>query len=195
MADTTTAETQPILSKEDKYVVTTNVGGVFTESEGELGLESKVDSVSGKRLMVVVDGSEGSKRALDTALSYKKPEDLLLIVHCMEKVSQSYFAGLAAMAAPTLSVFNETNVALKKAARELVRGFAKICDERKVANYEAHLLTVTNSKAAAVEYARDHKVDLIVTGTRGLGTLQRIVVGSFSRHLIDNAHCDVLLVR
>ena len=63
-----------------------------------------------------------------------------------------------------------------------MRGFAKICDERKVTNYEAHLLTVTNAKvlrcyclvefsdsvsslaflislqAAAVEYAKDNKV-------------------------------------
>lgn len=36
---------------------------------------------------------------------------------------------------------------------------------------------------------------LLVVGSRGLGPLQQMVVGSISRHCVDHAHCPVVVVR
>ena len=46
-----------------------------------------------------------------------------------------------------------------------------------------------------LDAARDHGSDLIVTGSRGLGQLQRIVVGSVARNVLVHATCSVLVVR
>ena len=46
-----------------------------------------------------------------------------------------------------------------------------------------------------LEEARAHDADLIVLGARGLGTLQRITLGSVSESVLHQANCPVLVVR
>lgn len=43
--------------------------------------------------------------------------------------------------------------------------------------------------------ATDHGADLIVTGSRGLGALDRLLLGSVARNVLVHAHCSVLVVR
>ena len=46
-----------------------------------------------------------------------------------------------------------------------------------------------------VDVARDRGVDLIVTGSRGAGLLDRLLVGSTARGVVHGADCAVLVVR
>ena len=46
-----------------------------------------------------------------------------------------------------------------------------------------------------VDVADREMVDLIVMGTRGMGTAKSVVMGSVSRKVIENAHCPVLTVK
>ena len=46
-----------------------------------------------------------------------------------------------------------------------------------------------------IEYSRSHDVDLIVTGSRGAGFLDRLLMGSTSRGLVRGVPCAVLVVR
>jgi len=43
--------------------------------------------------------------------------------------------------------------------------------------------------------AEDHGSDLIVTGSRGLGAVERLVLGSVARNVAIHARCSVLIVR
>ena len=43
--------------------------------------------------------------------------------------------------------------------------------------------------------AEEDKVDLIITGTRGKGTVRRTLLGSVSDHVIHHAHVPVLICR
>ncbi len=43
--------------------------------------------------------------------------------------------------------------------------------------------------------ATDHGADLIVTGSRGRGALDRLLLGSVARNVLVHAHCSVLVVR
>lgn len=45
-----------------------------------------------------------------------------------------------------------------------------------------------------VSYAREHDIDLIVTGTHGDGMLHRVVFGSVTKAVLEHAPCPVLLV-
>lgn len=58
--------------------------------------------------------------------------------------------------------------------------------------------TVTREGHAAreiVSVARDRGVDLIVTGSRGAGLLDRLLIGSTARGVVHGADCAVLVVR
>jgi universal stress protein A len=46
-----------------------------------------------------------------------------------------------------------------------------------------------------IEYARQHQVDLIVTGTHGRGVVGHLVMGSVAERLVRYAPCPVLTVR
>ncbi|WP_077603867.1 universal stress protein [Oceanobacillus sojae] len=46
-----------------------------------------------------------------------------------------------------------------------------------------------------VKYADDQKVDIIVIGSRGLNTLQEMVLGSVSHKVMKRAHCPALIVK
>lgn len=65
---------------------------------------------------------------------------------------------------------------------------------------EAQLITtfgnsIGDAADALMHVARDHQADVIIVGTRGLGGLKRLVLGSVSSKLVHEAPCDVLVVR
>lgn len=52
-----------------------------------------------------------------------------------------------------------------------------------------------DAAAEIIEYAKTRQVDLIVAGSRGLGTIKGWLLGSVSRKLAHYAPCSVLIVR
>ncbi|CAL1546404.1 unnamed protein product [Lymnaea stagnalis] len=49
--------------------------------------------------------------------------------------------------------------------------------------------------AAIVQAAMEHKVHCIVTGSRGLGTVRRTLIGSVSDYILHHSNCPVLVCR
>lgn len=45
------------------------------------------------------------------------------------------------------------------------------------------------------EYASDHEMDLIIVGSRGLGKIKNILLGSVSYNIVHNAPCPVLIMK
>lgn len=46
-----------------------------------------------------------------------------------------------------------------------------------------------------LEYAREHAIDLVIVGRRGLGRIQRLLMGSVSFKVSSLAECPVLIVK
>ncbi len=46
-----------------------------------------------------------------------------------------------------------------------------------------------------VHKAKEFKVDAIIIGRRGMTTMQRLFAGSVSRYVMENAPCDVFVVK
>jgi nucleotide-binding universal stress UspA family protein len=77
---------------------------------------------------------------------------------------------------------------------------------RMTADSEAHRLTalgipstgrvLVGDPARTIEAAAgEREVDLVVTGSRGIGDLQRFLLGSVAHHVLLNARCSVLIMR
>ena len=47
---------------------------------------------------------------------------------------------------------------------------------------------------AVVEFADQVKADMIIMGTRGLGAIKRMVLGSVSTYVLQNAPCPVSVI-
>lgn len=76
-----------------------------------------------------------------------------------------------------------------------MRKCAKSAHEQGVAN--VHLLLATSESIGEMvcEAAKQKNVDFLVVGRRGLGTLKRLLLGSVSRYILENATCDVIVVK
>ena len=52
-----------------------------------------------------------------------------------------------------------------------------------------------NPAQKIMDYAKGKEIDLIVTGSRGKTKMQDFLLGSVSKKILENARCDVLIVK
>lgn len=148
-------------------------------------------------ILVPLDGSEYSKRALDEAIEISKRLDSeidLLTVVTAPAVSPTTIAlsGVVKGKGPSKAI----DAYVKKAIGEAT-GFmqecAAYCQNKGVkASYK---VVSENPAKAILDYAKRNDNDLIVIGSQGLRGLKKIkVLGSVSRQVLENASCPVVVV-
>lgn len=54
---------------------------------------------------------------------------------------------------------------------------------------------VLDVRDGILQFAKENHVDVIVVGTRGLGQIKKLLLGSVSDYVVDHAECSVLVVR
>lgn len=60
--------------------------------------------------------------------------------------------------------------------------------------YKTHRVT-GKPKPAIVQFAKEEKADLIIMGATGMGAFTRLLLGSTTAYVVNNAPCNVLIVR
>jgi len=142
---------------------------------------------------VAVDGSQHAKRALDTACKLLRPEqDEVMVLTCIDEYSALDVLDeeLVLFAAETVE---KANAELRENGTRMLTEAAEYLKARGL-SYSTYLAK-GNSREGIVEAAKDNKVDIVVVGSRGLGALSRLLVGSVSEYVVTHAPCPVLVVR
>ena len=57
------------------------------------------------------------------------------------------------------------------------------------------VLVGSSVAATIIDYAKDHDVDLVIIGTKGMTGVQKFLLGNVANNVIANAHCPVLAIR
>lgn len=140
-----------------------------------------------KRILAATDGSAGAATAARRATEMARAFGAELHVVHVIPVSQPYH--LLADDAEGPSVYEED----AQHARELLDKQVRSVEESGVKVAEAHLAT-GEPDAEVISLGEELGVDLIVVGSRGLGSLRR-PIGSVSSSIAAHAHCPVLVVR
>ena len=123
----------------------------------------------GIRMLVGVDGSNCSDRALLEAVTIAKK-----------------FSG-------SIRVVTVYGKGMENKAREIIE-HAKFYLENEV-EYTTAIILGSNPSRALRNMAEHENFDLIVVGSRGLGSKASILLGSISRRVVANAKCNVLVVK
>lgn len=145
-----------------------------------------------KSIVVGVDGSEASDRALRVACGMAKESGSnLQIVHTPRDETVVY-------AADAISGFYVgPNAAqqelLREAAEKLTERSLAIAAEEGVSTVEAHI-GHGDPAQDVLDRADQASADLIVTGRRGLGNFSALVLGSTSHQISKYAKCACLTV-
>lgn len=127
------------------------------------------------KILVPVDGSENSQKALEHAVALAREMDLKMTL--MNVLEPSFFK-----VKPELS--KEIGSQILSQAAEHAKG-VKI-DQKLESGHPAETI---------IKIARDEEYDLIIMGSRGHGAMKRLLLGSVSDHVIHYTDRSVLLVK
>lgn len=136
-----------------------------------------------KNILVPVDGSEGADRAIEKAV--------ILAQTCGAKLNFLYVANINQLAINAVlsdaildSVTKAGNVILDRALEMVPAGVAK------------ESFSDTGSPAVVIlDFAETNDIDLIVMGSRGLGVVKGVLLGSVSQYVVEQSKCPVLVVK
>ncbi len=143
-----------------------------------------------KQILVPVDGSKNAMAALERAVELSKligAELTLLTVYRHHSMLEASFSMVRREDPGNMD--------------DIMRGHAKqVAEEAKA--YAAKLgaesarAFVRNGPVARgiVTFAEEHRMDLIVIGSRGLGSIESYLLGSVSHKVTGMAECPVMVV-
>jgi nucleotide-binding universal stress UspA family protein len=144
-----------------------------------------------KKVLVAVDGSGNSLRALEFALEMKKM--------CADLQITALYVG------PSLSgLFPEAGMStllrqkdLDKEIEERAQKISEKVDEVAAPyGFEVEKAIARGDAGAAIcKLAEEQNYDLVVVGTRGYGEIKNILVGSVSHKVIHLCPCPVVVVK
>lgn len=127
-----------------------------------------------EKILVGIDGSEYSKKALKEAIKLaKKFESALTVVNVFHP-------------APTPSAHEFSHKILEEAKEVL---------ESEKVTYELVSITGTDPAKAIIDRAVKGKYDLIVIGSRGVGAVHALVLGSVCNRISCESPVSVLIVK
>ena len=145
-----------------------------------------------KNIMVPYDGFEHAKSALAQACALAQAGD----------GTKVYIASICNMVA-AMSNFDQVSIAegclTTKLAQDLENQCKADLEEAKKMVPEGvkheEVFEIGSPGPALLEFADDHHIDLIVMGSRGLGPIKGIFMGSVSSYLVSRAKCPVLVIK
>jgi nucleotide-binding universal stress UspA family protein len=126
--------------------------------------------ISKTKILVGVDGSEQSNKALAEAVTIAK---------C--------FSG----SIKAVTVYER---GMEKKAEEILSEAKQLLEKEKVEHSTLSILG-SNPARALQSIAKEEKFDLIIVGNRGLGGAAALLLGSVSRQVVTDAVCNVLVVK
>lgn len=137
-----------------------------------------------RRILLAVDGSENSLRATQEAVKIAS-----LIPEC--KIEIVYVADLSKVKNEILHSQGKEELDYER--RKKLAPAEEIIKLQNV-DYEVKILHGTPGPTM-IEYANEEQIDLVVIGSRGLNSLQEMVLGSVSHKVVKGVNCPVLMVK
>jgi nucleotide-binding universal stress UspA family protein len=137
------------------------------------------------KILVALDGSEPSKRALNVAVDLaEKYSANILLLSVVQRVSH--------VRADLDHEYKET---LKARHKKLLMKSKKKIEENKPSLRVSTKLLEGRPAKKIIEMVKKDYFDLIVMGSRGLGGVSRHLLGSVSDRVTNEADCPILIVR
>ena len=153
----------------------------------------KVISVFSK-ILVCIDGSKKSQKALSKAISIaEKFDSKLMLLLVVEERQVNFWDDTefkVGVERPQIHLKKESKI--YRQAVKILNDLAKRVPSQ--TNCVTEILTGDPTKVI-VNYAKKKKPDLIIIGSRGLGGFNKLLLGSVSSKVVDHVSTSVLVIR
>lgn len=138
-----------------------------------------------KNILVPLDGSANSFRGLDMAVSIAKPTGAsITIVHAMYEPSRSEFRHAGSI---SKAQKDDIEKIVQRAEKTLESNGIPFKTKVVYGNTGYNILKLAHSKA--------EKIDMIIIGSRGRGSIKEMFFGSTSNYVIHSSKIPVLIVK
>lgn len=143
-----------------------------------------------RRVVIGMDGSQISEDAFKWYVQkFWQEDDFAIIVYTPEFRNLTHISVIAADAALVQKIVDDekehTRVLLDKATQLIKESGIKGVARQSMGDPGEQLIEVATTEGA----------DMIITGSRGLGTLRRTFLGSVSDYVVHHAHIPVLVYK
>ncbi len=147
-----------------------------------------------KKILVAIDGSKSSDKALEFALDLaQKYVAQVVLINVFDTLSFLYLTSPSLISTPIIPTeqLEESRIFHNKM---LLKALKKAKSSNK--DLEISKKFVKGKPAdRIIEVAKEDGFDLIVIGSRGFGVIKEVFLGSVSHRVADRASCPVLIVR
>lgn len=139
-----------------------------------------------RRLLVPVDFSPASLRAIRQARSIAPMADLVLL-HAFEVP----FEGKLRYASVDQDIITHYRIV---ARQEVTQKLQALCDQAGLSHTETHQIVLHGEPSLRIiEQEQEQDCDLIVMGKHGESVLEELLLGSVTRYVLDESQGDVLV--
>ncbi|MCY8214739.1 universal stress protein [Bacillus haynesii] len=137
-----------------------------------------------KKILIAVDGSAHSERSADHAINMAKlvPEAEVELIYVLD-YSKSKSEVLH-------------RASLEELENARINKLKNVEEKFKTANV-SYQITMKHGEPGPtiVSYANDNGFDMVIVGSRGLNSLQEMVLGSVSHKVAKRVNCPVMIVK
>jgi len=139
--------------------------------------------------LVAVDDSVWASYAFNFASEFlNKKLDHLYLMHVSEEPTK-VFVGYA-----TSALLESLQKVEEEKARKILVHYGRKCKELGI-QYTMMKGTDSNPGALLCKAVKNYSVHHLVLGRRSMGSVQRFFVGSTSKYCVENAECNVIVVK
>lgn len=139
------------------------------------------------KILVAVDGSENSQRALEQAKIYGKAMDAeIVILTVLEQISPRHYSVSGKERA---QIHEQREAEANQILAESLQHFADYPEK------VTPLLKKGEPANQILEAIEATDFNLVIMGNRGLGAFTRTLLGSVSNKVLNHSHTNILIVR
>lgn len=138
------------------------------------------------KILVPVDGSDISYRALDSSLFLsERLGSKITAIHVIEKVPTVYIQ--------SQKILDEILETHKNESQKILDECSSIASKKGITINT--ILLEGNPASTILEFSQMEKYEVIIIGSRGMGHFKELILGSVSSKILHHSLCPVLLIR
>lgn len=145
-----------------------------------------------KNILVAIDGSKASTNALQLAIELSEKFGAgLHLLHVVREMQVPLNPGLMETYE---KVERQRHDLLKSVGEQLLNQSKRVAESKGITALQADIGS-GDPASAIVKYADKNQMDLIVIGSRGLGQIESLLMGSVSRKVSNITKVNCLIVK
>jgi nucleotide-binding universal stress UspA family protein len=157
--------------------------------------ETGVERNAGLKVLLAVDGSEGSRHATEAIAARPWPSGTEIRVFSVVELGMSALQGAFEIPAFDTAHLESQRAAAMKRTEEAIDSALKILEAAGLTTSESISVLAASPKELILQEAAEWPADWIVVGSHGSSGLSRFLIGSTSETVATHATCSVEVVR